>query len=386
MSPTKSRDWRWALAAMWVAGVLTGCNEPLRSGPEYGPCYPPSPHTPRVQYLRSLTGGNDFCEAGGGFWRALFGGSGEARGDLVKPHGLAAADGRLYVCDTSRGDIFVFDFARGSFDRWEHPDLALVKPLTVRVTDTGEVQVCDVGLKAVVRFSADGSLLGMIDLAALQAGGSAASLPEAFMPIGLANGPGSATAVLNRAAHRVELIDLATATHVGHWSGAGSGAGELYVPTAMDQQANGTLWIADRMNRHVVALGPDGRTVASFGEAGDQPGYLDQPRGLAVDAHGVIYVTDAGLPGVQLFDGNGEYLMGFGYPGEADSPVRLPAGICLDRSCLPYFADLLRPGFEAEYLIFVTDQLGPGRVHVYAFGRGAVVAPEEDAAGARRPG
>jgi sugar lactone lactonase YvrE len=356
--------------------AAAGCGRSLgRQAPEFGPSYPPAPNVARVQYLRSFSGGSDFRQPGGGFWRRLFGGSSQAGGDLVKPYGLAAAEGRLYVCDTSRGDVFTFDFARGSFDRWEHPDQDLVKPIAVRIADSGEVQVCDVGLGAVLTFSAGGKLLGSVSLATLQETTPSAALPAALRPVGLADGPGQTTAILNAASHRVELIDLETGHHDGSWSGPGSDVGRLYYPTAMAQDHDGTLWIADRVNRRVLALGRDGQMQAGFGDAGDQPGYLSQPRGIAVDGRGVIYLVDAGLPGIQLFDRNGEFLMGFGYPGDAGCEMRLPAGVCLDRSSLPYFADLIRPDFEAQYLIFVSDQMGPDRVHVYAFGRGTSSTP-----------
>lgn len=108
-----------------VAGVISlsaGCSQPLcRGGEAFGPCYPPPPPQARVQYLRSFTGGSDFRESGGGFWHYLFGGPAESRGDLVKPYGLAAADGRLFVCDTAQGGVFVFDFAAGTFEHGMGP-------------------------------------------------------------------------------------------------------------------------------------------------------------------------------------------------------------------------------------------------------------------------
>ena len=379
---------RWAVLA---AGVLcglaaAGCGESLRrDAPAFGPCYPQEPHTPRVQYLRSFSGSGDFRAPGGGFWQRLFGASTETVGGLVKPYGLAAAAAKLFVCDTTRGDIFTFDFAGRSFGRWEHPGQELSKPIAVRVTGSGDIQVCDAGLGAVLTFTAKGELIGSVDLATLQETTPSASLPEALRPVGLADGPAGTTAVLNAAAHRVELIDLRTGRHAGSWSGPGSEEGRLYYPTGMTQGNDGTLWIVDRMNRRVLRLGPGGQAVASFGDAGDQPGYLSQPRSIAVDEHGVIYVVDAGLPGIQLFDRTGEFLMGFGYPQDPGPAVTLPAGICLDRSALPYFADLVRPDFEAEYLIFVSDQSGPDRVHVYAFGRGTGSPPAAGVPGGERP-
>jgi len=372
---------------VWVGGCASS---PDGQGIAFGPYYPPAPHAPRVQYLRSFAGGPDFAGPGGGFWRILFGGSTGAREPLVKPYGLAAADGRLYVCDTSRGDVFVFDFAGRSFDRFPHPDVALAKPIAVCVAD-GNVLICDVGLGAVLEFTPEGRLLGSVDLATMRQARTAdsqrssdgktadsevgrsgkmnAAVPEGFRPVGIRRAADGTALVLNSAAHRVEVLDLSSGRQVGGWSGPGNGPGQLYFPTALTQGPDGTVWVADRLNRRVTSFAPDGRVLSAFGDAGDQPGYLSQPRGLAVDDHGVVYEVDAGLPGVQLFDAAGEYLMGFGYPGDDGPQLSLPAGICLDRSSLPYFADWIRPGFEAEYLIFVAEQVGPKKIHVYAFGR-----------------
>ncbi|MCP4248585.1 MAG: hypothetical protein GY778_16165 [bacterium] len=361
----------WGLVAVAACCGLApaGCSQSTGpSGPAFGPLFPPAQATPRLQYLRSLNGGSNFQNAGG-LWQRLIGGAADSAEDLIKPYGLAAADGKLFVCDSARGDVFVFDFARQSFGRWAHPEQELSKPLGIRITETGLVEVCDVGLGAVVTFRPDGGLVGLVDLAAMRETTPSASLPAAFRPVASAGGPQGATAVLNAAAHRVELIDPAGGRHMGSWSKPGSGPGDLYYPTAMTQAGDGTLWITDRMNRRLLALGSDGRAVGGFGDAGDQPGYISQPRGVAVDEHSVVYVVDGGLPGVQLFETDGTFLMGFGYPGD-EVVFTLPAGICLDRSCLPYFADDIRPDFQAEYLVFVSDQSGPHRIHVFAFGSG----------------
>ena len=376
--------------ALWfgvVAVSAGGCSEPLRRGGDaFGPRYPPPPHAARVQYLRSFRGGSDFRTTGGSFWRHLFGGSAESRGELIKPYGLAAADGRLFVCDTARGGVFVFDFAAGTFQRWDRADDAMSTPVAVRLTDNGQVQVCDVGRDAVVTLDSAGRLVGSVELNTLRETTPDVPLPEAFRPVALADGPDGAAAVLNAAAHRVELIDLGAGRQVGSWAAPGSGLGKLYYPAAMTRAADGSLLISDRMNRRVVAFGPDGSPAGAFGEAGDQPGYIAQPRGVAIDEHDTVYLVDAQLQAVQLFDRDGEFLMGFGYANSSGPSLSLPAGICLDRSCLPYFADLIRPDFEAEYLIFVSDQLGPHRVHVYAFGHGPMQAAQEaESAVARRP-
>ena len=77
---------------------------------------------------------------------------------------------------------------------------------------------------------------------------------------------------------------------------------------------------------------------------------------------------DAAFQRVQVFDSQGRVLMLFGGPGDEPGSLTLPAGICIDRTLLPHFADRIPPGFDAEYLVFVSDQFGAHRVGVYAFG------------------
>jgi hypothetical protein len=43
------------------------------------------------------------------------------------------------------------------------------------------------------------------------------------------------------------------------------------------------------------------------------------------------------------------------------------------------FRKYIAPNFEAEYLIFVTNQLGPNKVSIYAFGKGPALAATQPA-------
>jgi hypothetical protein len=298
--------------------------------------------------------------------RTLFGGPSPELTPLRRPYGLAAHDARLYVCDTQRRDVFVFDFEHDTFAQWSHSGVELQKPIAIRVRESGGIDICDTGRREVLCFTREGELVQAIGLAALQGGGS--QPPEEFVPVGVADGPNGGLAILNAAESRVELVGV-DGEFVGSWSSLGSGPGQLYRPRAMTQAHSNHLLISDPMNRRVLMLDSAGKPAGHVGEPGDQPGYVADPRGLAVDDEGVIYLTDVALQRVQLFGSDGRFLMSFGQTDDG-THMPSPAGICVDRSCLPYFRALVAPGFEAEQLIFVSNQVGPDKILVYAFGRG----------------
>jgi len=61
--------------------------------------------------------------------------------------------------------------------------------------------------------------------------------------------------------------------------------------------------------------------------------------------------------------------MVLGGPGQARGDLALPARVALSTDGIAYFAKDAAPGFHIEYLIFVTNQLGPSKVNVYGFGK-----------------
>ncbi len=110
------------------------------------------------------------------------------------------------------------------------------------------------------------------------------------------------------------------------------------------------------------------RAVEPIGQPGDQPGDIADPRGLTVDDQRVIYLPAVALRRVQMFVMDGRYLKSSGHADDG-TQIPSPAGIGVDRLCLPYFDALVPPGFEAEYLTFVSNQVGPEKILLNAFGQ-----------------
>jgi hypothetical protein len=113
----------------------------------------------------------------------------------------------------------------------------------------------------------------------------------------------------------------------------------------------------------------DGNFVRTIGEPGDFPGAMPRPKGIDVDRAGHLYAVDTAFEIVQIFDiDSGSPLMAFGKFGSLNGGTWMPAGVHVDYDNLEYFSKYLDPNFQAEYLIYVTNQVGPFKINVYAFG------------------
>ena len=80
-------------------------------------------------------------------------------------------------------------------------------------------------------------------------------------------------------------------------------------------------------------------------------------------------MSDTATQIVQMFDAAGALLMYFGGADGSIGRLDMPAKIIADRTLLEVFAPRMAAGFEPKYMLFVAEQVGPGRIGVYAFGR-----------------
>ncbi len=89
---------------------------------------------------------------------------------------------------------------------------------------------------------------------------------------------------------------------------------------------DGTLYLLDLQNQHVVALRPGGDTVI-IGRDGSGPGELERPVSMAVSGD-TVWVHDIGTSRVQAFRTSGAYLTGWRVPanGMGGGSAMLPDG------------------------------------------------------------
>jgi len=87
---------------------------------------------------------------------------------------------------------------------------------------------------------------------------------------------------------------------------------DLSLPAAIDVDADGNLWIADRTLHHVLVVNEEGELLRTIGRNGAGPGEFRGPRGLGIRGDHA-YVLD-NVHGVQSFDMQGEYVAEYPAP------------------------------------------------------------------------
>ena len=318
--------------------------------------WPQFPDEPRIQFLRAFSGSGDLTETKASwFEEAVFGKEETDEQGIQKPYGVAAKDGRIYVCDIRKASVTVLDLEKkqtriigttGS-NALSHPvDVAIAEDDTLYVADNerGAILVYD----ARERYNRALGHKGMKPVAI-------AVHADRLYVCDINN-------------HLVEILNRKTGEKIGTIGSVGDGDGQFRVPLGVDTDAEGNVYVSDMMRCRVQKFTPDGTYVSGVGQLGDYAGSFARPKQLAVDKDKILYVVDAAFQNIQMFDDQHRLLMSFGAAGTFPGAMNLPVGVCVTEEGLDYFKDQMHPGFEAKRLIIVTNQFGPAKVSVYALG------------------
>jgi len=345
-----------ALLLTLLLTLLGGCaSGPVRGTLHYGLdeapegrtlLWPAAPEVPRFLYAGTLTGEQNFRTPGQdlsalqafGRWIAGIDGRSVPPVVLQRPAAVAGDDqGRLFVSDTSRQAVFVFDEKGGQLLVWDRASETanFVAPSGLAV-DGGRLYVADAELGAVFVLGPDGTPLSSIGRGQLQ------------RPTGLARD--SLTGwlyVADTYAHDVKVFD-ARGQLVQTLGRRGEGAGEFNFPTWL-ALAHGELYVTDTLNNRVQVFDvAAGRAQRMLGARGLAVGNLVRPKGVAVDAEGHVYVIESYYDSLLVFSHEGEFLMPIGGTGTATGRFYLPAGVWVDAKNRVYIADM----FNGRVVLF----------------------------------
>ncbi len=308
---------------------LAACAPEQEIRPDAGSyVWPLPPEQPRVRYVKSLFGEADYWKRSSADILA-----GERpSNDLIKPYGVTTdRAGRIYVTDTLKRAVFVFDETLRQVTVIGKDNLALLVPSDVAVDGMQNIYVTDTGHDAVLVFDRADKLVTTFGKEVLH------------NPSGMVidNAKGRLYVVSNRT-HRVEVFSL-SGKHLFGFGGRGTLPGTFNYPLGIAMDSFGSLYVVDSGNFRVQVFNSEGVFIREFGKLGTMTGTFSRPKGVATDFMGNVYVTDAAFNNFQIFDPMGSLLLFIGVSGlTGPGEFSLPAGIAIDtRLNRIYVADQL---------------------------------------------
>lgn len=356
-----------------VSGLLlsAGCRTSPLPAPHEPVFYPPAPEPPRFQYLTSISSPADVIPGPSPLMTFLFGPPPRPAA-LVKPYGLAAKNGKLYVSDSFNGTIHIADLRNHTWEYFKPTGRGrLRKNIGVAVDDDGTLYVSDTVRGQVIVFNAAGKCVGEI--------GKPGELKPTALELST-NG----LYVADMLSRRVLLYDKNSHAVLDAVPRAGVTNAEevLYQPMGLARDPEGRLFVSDAGAFRIQVYGPDGGYLRTIGMHGDAPGQFVRNKGLALDRDRRLYSVDAGFQIIQLFDDQARMLMYFGEPDAgAEGQMQLPADVVIDYDDTAFFRKFVAPGHDIEFVVLVSNQYGSGKIGVYGFLRPEAASAPNVAAG-----
>jgi len=285
---------------------------------------------------------------------------------LGRPYGMALWKGKLYVCDSGGGKGAIFDFERReyrTFGRQKREKTHLEAPVNVSIATNGQKFVTDPKLGQVLVYDANDQLARTVEL------------PEGTKPCDAVWHEGELFVACLKS-NSILVLDPRSGRVLRRVGKAGSNPGEFVWPTNLAFGPEGDLYVCDTLNARVQAFNREGKVAKVVGSRGLALGKMVRPKGIAVDRAGRLYVADAATDSVQIFNPAGRLLLMLGRAGTNPGDMSLPAKVTISYDGIEYFADRASPDFKIEYLVFVSNQLGPNKINVYGFGAYLGAVPE----------
>jgi DNA-binding beta-propeller fold protein YncE len=332
---TRSSSILFICAAALAAIMLAGCGGAKETQKESRIVWPEPPDTPRVAYLRTYRGEDDFSGGIGGVISSLAGKKGVVK--LARPFDVClAADGRFYVTDAMQG-VLLFDAMKKEVSvLGEHSSVELKDPRGIAYAH-GKVFIGLAGSGKVVVLDNEGGFVRAIGRQG-----------EFGNPVDLVcDTLRNRLYVVDSKLHQVFVYSEAgdSLFTIGR---RGTGDGEFNFPQSAAVDASGNLYVVDSFNFRVEVFDSTGKFLRTFGKQGDAFGTFARPKGIALDSFGNIYVLDGLHNNFQIFNSAGELLMFVGRYSPDNYGFEDPVSIAIDRT----------------NAIYVTDNLN-GRVQVF---------------------
>ena len=362
------------LAGCLVLG-LGGCQGPkaVKKGAIDPVFFPSPPSQPRVQFLTSYSGAEDFGGAPKtSFLEAFLLGEPEKDPErIVKPYGMAIHDSKIYVCDVGQSQIKILDLKNNKFSTLP-TGRSLQSPSNICIDAEGTKYVADTEGGAIFVYNNENK-------------------PKPFLGQDLQIKPidvavrGDRLYVADDNSKQLLILDKNSGEllqRIGRESldddeesledeeGSSEPEFPLISGVALDQHGN--IYVSDKVSSTVSKFDASGKYLRSYGKLGRAAGSLVRAKGVAIDKEDRVWVADAGpAQAVKLYRGSdGQSLMILGERASKDPGyMYMPASVRIDYDNVGLFRKYAVAGAQLEFLILVTNQFGPHKVSVYGFGQ-----------------
>ncbi len=349
-----------------LAGCLmlstSGCQEPVVEKVTLGPVfYPPPPNQPKMQFLTSYSGGENFDVAKPNFLETFVLGESEIPvGTIVLPYGVGIYKGRIYVCDVGHGNIKVMDLVKNTFTTFP-AGRSLKRPVNIFIEPDGTKYVADSLIGAIAVYNADDKLIFFM--------GKKLGIKPVDVVV-----RGNHLYTTDANSNQVLVLDKRNGELIQRM---GEGATDettldsdkFFNITDLELDSHGDIYVSDIIKSQVTRIDSYGEFVRLYGRLGSSPDSLVRPKGIAFDREDRMWVVDAGPAcAVKVFRNDGRLLMFFGTLGSDPGQMYMPADVIIDYENVDLFRKYAVEGAELEFLVLVTNQYGSHKVSVYGFG------------------
>jgi sugar lactone lactonase YvrE len=331
--------------------------------------FPPPPDEPHIQYLTGLNSTDDIGERKkqGGMSLVV---TGKEQPDVMqkfgKAFGITIHKGKIYIAEGMYKRVSIIDPIKGTLEMpkgTETPKGALAYPINTTLDDDGNLYVADTARRQIMVYDPAGNFKAAL--------GKGFDDPKSkITDVKIYKGKLFA---LDLGSNKVRVLDRNTGEQQAEFGRSEVPNQSLRLPGNFTIDADGNLYITNIGSNMVIKLDQDGNFLGSFGGIGDQLGQFSKPKGIALDKDNRIYVVDGGTNVVQLFDDKFRLLTFFGWPGLPYGSLNGPAGIAVSTEHLEHFQKFAAPGFKLEALVYVVSQFGQEfcipRISVYGLGQ-----------------
>lgn len=307
--------------------LATACGREVKRPPDLS--WPPPPAKPRITFVKSLYGTQNLKRSFPAKIKDFLFGKSPTM-NITKPYGvLYDGESKLYVADTAKKGILVFDLKAGGAKFYnslgKHGKLG--EPVNIIFDSDNNIYVADTKLGKVAVFSDDFAFSHFIG-----------DNGELISPVGMAfDKTTNNLYVVDTQLHKVKIFSR-NGTKLGEFGGRGDQQGEFHYPLGIAISPNDTIYVVDSFHFAVQAFDLNGNYLFSFGPQPTGTSEMARPRSIAFDSRLNLYVTDALNNNVQVYNDSGELLYRFGGLGYDPGKFRLPAGIFIEKDLI-YVSD-----------------------------------------------